>query len=305
MPTAQSTLALTQFGDIKFPAEKHMVHGTGRHHVHEYPHSPGGALEKLGRGVYKFTIQGNFQATFPAYPDLYPNGMNTLRSYFEQQLTKPFVHPSIGKFPAMIIGWTQVKDARILSGEKVDIELVEDQAAQFALADLVSSTPSASSIGPSAAQVAADLASVRAQLALSQNDLGLFDAIQSFASDIAAIGDTASLYGNLYSTKIQALAGVCSSLESSFSMQDPRAWPVVNSILTLWQGCNQALQDVLQNQAQLAYYTVPITEPMSMIANDIYNDATRAGDLLGLNPTVVDAFNVPAGTRIAYYPVQT
>ncbi len=97
--TAQTGLPQTQFGDIKFPGETHHVSLVLRHHVHEYPHSPGGNVEKLGRSLYKVTVRGNFQATFPAFPDLYPNGMNTLRGYAEQMQTLTFVHPTIGSNP--------------------------------------------------------------------------------------------------------------------------------------------------------------------------------------------------------------
>lgn len=302
MPSAQDGLPITQFGTIKFPCETHTLENEPRIYIHYYPHTPGGNPEKLGRGLYKCTVRGNFQATFPGYPDLYPNSMNTLRSYMEQQLTLPFVHPSVTfAFPATIIGWRQIKDARMLSGEKVDITFLEDQSAQFQLAQQVTSLDD-TAIGPSAQRLQQELADVMADLAIGPNALSLFDQIQQVVQSINAVGDTAQLYGNLYGDKLQQLGNLCGQLESDFSMQDARAWPVVNVLLDLWQSSNLALLDLQSKQVQLQTYVVPITEALADIAIAIYGDASRQSDLLGLNPAIADVLNVPAATQIRYYP---
>src|ERR1700722_3604570 len=301
MPTAQTGLPITQFGAIKFPGETHTVDGTGRHHIHEYPHTPGGLVEKLGRSLYEITIRGNFQATFPGFPDLYPNGMQTIRGYYEQQTTLPLVHPTIGTFPAFITKWRQVKEARLLSGEKVDITFLEDQSQQFQLADLVTSADD-TTVASSAAQVATELSSVRAQLALDQKTLNLFDGVQQLSQAIGAIADTATLYGNVYGAKLQALSATCASLESSFALQDARAWPLVDAVLSLWQSANLALQDLQSKRVQMNRYIVPCNETLTDVAIAIYSDASRLSDLLSLNPLVADVLSVQAGTTILYYP---
>jgi prophage DNA circulation protein len=301
MPTAQDGLPITQFGDIKFPGETHTVDGTGRHHVHEYPHTPGGLVEKLGRSLYEITIRGNFQATFTAFPDLYPNGLATMRGYFENQTTLQLVHPTVGTFPAFITKWRQVKEARMLSGEKVDITFLEDQSQQFQLADLVTSADD-TAIGPSADRLAAELQQVMDELAISPNDMSLFDSIQQLSQDIGAIGDTLNLYGNVYGAKLQALAGTCASLEATFSLQDARAWPVVDALLDVWQAAQLSLQDLQLKRATMNQYVVPKQETMIDVAIGIYGDASRASDLLSLNPLVADAMRVPANTIILYYP---
>jgi prophage DNA circulation protein len=300
--TAQSGLPITQFGTIKFPGEQHTVNGEARHHIHEYPHTPGGYVEKLGRALYQVTIRGNFQATFPAFPDLYPNSMNTLRGYFEQETTLTLVHPTMGSFPAYIIKWTQVKEARLLSGEKVDITFLEDQSASFGVTAYADASADDTTIGPSAAQFAAVVQQVKDELAISPNDLSLFDSIQQLSQEIGAVSDTVNLYGNNVAAKISALAGLCSSVESSFSMQDARAWPIVDAVLTLWQSCNQSLQDIQSKRVPLDTYSVPKTQTIIDCAIDIYGDASRSTDLISLNPLIADTLNIPATTQIKFYP---
>lgn len=110
------------------------------------------------------------------------------------------------------------------------------------------------------------------------------------------------MYGNDLSAKIQSLAQTCESLEGTFSLQDARAWPIVDALMDVWQGCQLALQDLQNNQVQLQVYIVPKTQTLTECAIDIYGDASRAGDLLGLNPQLADVLTIQATTQIRYYP---
>lgn len=295
-------LPRTKFGDIQFPGEIHRLRSVFRHHVFEYPHSPGGAIEKLGRGLWQCTVRGNFQATFPGYPDLYPNSMATLRGYYGLGATLNFTHPTLGTFPAMITSWDQVKDAKIRSGEKVDIEFLEDQDASFSVTEtLVSADYTA--IGPSAQQLAAELAAIRGDLTLSQNDLSLFDAIQSTVNSVLALKDTANLYGNLYAAKVLQVVSLCQQLDVSQNMQDARAWPLVDAMQVVWQNAIRIEQDLQAQRAQLSDYTVPFAMPLLQVAINLYGDASRQEDLLALNSDRIDnPISIRAGTDIRYYP---
>lgn len=302
MPASQDVYALTQFGDIYFPGETHHLDGKYRHHVHEYPHSPGGAPEKLGRALYHVTVRGNFQSTFPRYPDLYPNGMNKLRGYYELGTTLTFQHPTAGRFPAFIVSWSQVRDARMLSGEKVDIEFLEDQSAQFALAELVLSADE-TSIGISEAQLEQDLASVQEQLALTQNTLSIFDALQTAVNLVLAVQDTSKLYGNLYAARVNQVVGLCQQLDAAMDLQDARAWPLVADVQAVWQNALNISSDLQQQRVEIQYYTVPFTMPLAQVAINLYSDASRQSDLLSLNAdVVVDPLSVTANTKLRYYP---
>lgn len=302
MPIARDTYPRTRFGDVEFPGESHDLDGTYRKHIHEYPHSPGGDPEKLGRALYTCSIRGNFGSTFQAYPGLYPDGMNKLRGYFESGTTLNLRHPTVGEFAAFITRWKQVKTPKNNSGEIVDIEFLEDTSTSFALNDTVD-TLTFTSIGPSAAQLASDLAAVQAQLNLSANDVNAFDALQTTVASILAIQDQVNLYDSALGDKVGQVIGLCAQLDASISMQDARAWPIVDDLQQVWLNAVTINQDLLAQQATIELYPVPFTMTLVQIAVNLYNDASRQTDLISLNSNVVDdPLRVMAGTLIRYYP---
>lgn len=291
----------TQYGDVIFPAESHVVHGSGRKHIHEYPHSPGGAPEKLGRGLWNVTIKGLFHSTFRNYPDLYPNGMNKIRRYYELQQTLTLVHPSIGSFPAFIVDYRQSKTARVRSGETLDLEFLEDQQTAF----LVSATAQTSqaTIIVWSQNVADLMALIRPQLQLRPKDIGLFTSLQNAANAVLAIKDTAALYGNLLAAKVDQLASLCAQVDALPAMQDPRAWPIVNALHELWSQTVKLANDLLGRRVSLQKYIVPRTASLTIISGDLYGDTLHSSDLYALNSTrITTPLAVPAGTELRYYP---
>src|SRR5262249_28189814 len=124
-------LQRASFDGVPFPVESVDVTSDLRHHVHEYPHTAGGDPEKLGRSLYRIQMLGNFQATFRAYPKLWPEALTKLRKTFEAEKTADLVIPTIGTIKAFITKWRQRSTAKIRSGEKVEIEFLEDQASAF------------------------------------------------------------------------------------------------------------------------------------------------------------------------------
>ena len=76
-------LERASFAGYAFPVSDVEVTGGLRDHVHEYPHSPGGAPEKLGRKLYEFSFTSPMLAGFPRYPKLWPETAASLRIVFE------------------------------------------------------------------------------------------------------------------------------------------------------------------------------------------------------------------------------
>jgi len=300
--SAHDGLPRTKFGDVEFPGEVIDLDGEGRHHAHEYPHAPGGAPEKLGRRLYRVTIEAPFHATLPLYPGLYPDGMNTMRGYFEQQATLQLTHPTAGQFPAFITRWKQKKSAKVRSGELVSMDFLEDQAASFALAALTTST-GASALEPTAAQLQSDLAAAQNDIQLSPADASLFDALQASVNSVLALQDTANLYGNRLNASLAQMVNLCSQIDGLTSLQDARAWPVIDTLRNLQALGIKIQNDQLAQQVNLALYTVPFTQPVLQLALTLYGDASKQSDLLSLNQ-INDPMNVRAGTSIKYYPPQ-
>ncbi len=93
---AFDALLRASFLDYPFPVQDIDVKGGLRDHVHEYPHAPGGAPEKLGRKLYEFTFTCPFLTGLRGYPKLWPETLATLRIFFEGQNTGDLVVPTIG-----------------------------------------------------------------------------------------------------------------------------------------------------------------------------------------------------------------
>src|SRR5947207_3314625 len=96
------------FNGIAFPVEEVQIVGRARRHVHEYPHTAGGATEKLGRGVYIFRIRSTFDEDWiDRYPKLYPDNLEKLFQFFEQQITGGLDLPTLGKVNAWCTNWSK------------------------------------------------------------------------------------------------------------------------------------------------------------------------------------------------------
>lgn len=298
-PTAASLLPQTQYGDLRFPGEVINRTFVGRHHVHEYSHVPGGALEKLGRGLIKVTVRSPFENRFSGFPGLYPDGLNTIAGWAMQQATLPFVHPSGGSFPATIINFDQQKTGKLLSGEKLTLEFLEDQPASYAVSAITSNTNSG--LAPSADQFASTVAISRSVLQFSPSDLSLIDAINATVNSILAYKDTAELVGNRYAAAVTRLLGQLQQLDGALSMQDARAWPCVDAIRQMQGQAIQIKKDLQSQAIPLRKYVVPSTTSVLQIAINLYGDASRQGEILA-NNNLTNPLRVQAGTPILYYP---
>jgi hypothetical protein len=292
----------TQFGSVIFPRSMRTLHLVGRHHTHEYPHSPGGAPEKLGRGLYNVTIQAPFHDKFPRYPGLYPQGLAQMKQYAETQETQTLIDAPNGSYPCFIVDYKQVWIAKSRSGETLEVEFLEDQQTLFLVGAIAQSAQV--SIKTSADAFTSTLAAIKAQLQLRNGSQSIFDSIQNTANAVFAIKDTVGLYGNLLAAKVDQLTQLCARADSLGEIQTPRAWPLVDALHNLWFQCVQLAKDLARTQVQLLSYVVPSTGPIQTIALNLYGDATKTTDILTLNAGTIgeNALKVPAGTQLRYYP---
>lgn len=298
VPVAK-TLARTQFGSLAFPGKVIERELVGRHHVHEYPHTPGGSPEKLGRGLWRTVVESLFDARAFAYTNLYPDGLNQIRSWAELQVTQQFTHPSAGSFPAFIINFRQRKVGSLLSGEAATITFLEDQEASN-LASLAP-TYSAKTLGTQSAALVQALVDAENGLALTPQDISVFDALQSAVNTVLGFEDTTQLWGNRYQAAISQVLSLAAQLDESASLQDARAWPVVEQLRALQFQATQLQLDTQSQRQTLQKYYVPSTMSITQVARNLYNDASRQSDLLALN-VVNDPLSILAGTVILYYP---
>ena len=293
------------FAGIEFATERITMHGQGRQHVHEFPHAPGGAPEKLGRGLWYFTVHANFQNTFsgfqaqPKAQSLYPDACNKLRRFYELQITDTFQHPTVGQFQGFIISWRQDYDPKLRSGEKVEFEVLEDQRDNFLTQ--TSAVQTTSSMSTSQAAIDAQLSAVRNALKMTDADMGLFDALRAGVNSISALSDTGNLYTGLLQAKCLEVSNLCGQLDGTHSMQDPRALGLVDPVHDIWSA---AMNIAAQQAAALSTKTTPRTMTVQDLSTWLYNgDVSRASDLLTLNAnSIPDPTAIKAGTQIKYFP---
>jgi len=279
------------FQGLEFPVEKVAVRGGIRFHVHEYPHSPGGALEKLGRKPYEITMVANFQTTFRKWPGLWPKRLNDLSDLFEAETSDYLVIPAIGKMWCCCTDWDREMVAKILSGETTTFKFIEDSQDQFALQQLVQVNVESL---PTNAQRFDTLTS-----ALSPRP-SIFDQVLDAVNSVMAVIDQANVYGGLVESKILALANLCREADQRIELQSASNHAILDALHDLWSSAQKMMGDTMRTGGKLIKFRVPTKMSVSDVADFIYKDASRAVEILTLNP-IDDAFAIPAGTILKIY----
>lgn len=282
------------FAGIPFPVKSVRISGGIRDHVHEYPHSPGGAPEKLGRKLYEISAEAVFLQGLinPLWGSLWPQNLSTLRKLWEDQATRDLHIPTIGTIQAYAFNWEQVMDARIRSGEMVSLRFREDQTAAFLTQSLIQTTARSFVDRAADFQIAADELDPKPSI---------FDAIQDAANSVLAFKDQADLYGNLVEAKLLGLTALLQAADRQvLELNDPVNHRLLDAMLGLWEAAVKLQQDLEETGAKLQEFVVPIQMSTSQAAASIFNDASRGGDILSLN-ALTDPFAIPAGTVLKYY----
>jgi len=297
------------FAGLPFPYETYAVTGGIRKHKHEYPHSPGAAVEKLGRELYEIRVSVNFTAGLvkQPYEDLL-NNLAALRSVFEQQTTDGLTIPHIGTIQACAEKWTE--SARNLNRSTIKTELTffEDLNSALQLQDTVTVTSAAlPDLTNKFRILAAPLSPQPTRTSFTitpqgPNTLNIFEAIDALAVSISGIKDQQELYGALVAAKIDGIIALFQQADRSEpSLNDPQNYLVLDAMHALWAAC-LSLRDDLQNtgfRAQL--YGVTTVMSISQVSYAIYGNTLASAQLLQLN-ALDDPLRILPGTTILYYP---
>jgi prophage DNA circulation protein len=289
------TLRPVSFGGIQFPTQQVRVQGGVRDHVHEYPHQPGGAPEKLGRKLYEINITADFQAalTNPSYRDLHAR-LGQLRSMFETETSASLVLPTIGTITAYAVNWSQTMEAKNRSGERAELMFREDQSAAFLTSTILQE---------SAGKMGDRLTDWNVQIGtLKPRPPSIFDRISAAANSVLAIKDQVDLYGELVEAKILGLLELIREADKDVrELNEPQAYRICDALLALWDSANQLHQDIVDRGVKLVSYVVPVQMNVAQISGAVFGgDSSRGGDLMGLNG-FPDPFSVVAGTVVRYY----
>lgn len=297
MPTPFDQLKSFSFNNIPFPYQRFSVSGGLRDHVHEYPHTAGGAPEKLGRKLYEIQVTANFQAALwtKKYANLWPNDLGVLRALFEDQTTSDLHIPTIGTIKAYAVSWNEIATAQNRSGVEVELTFREDQESAFLVAGVLQ-------LGTGAMKSKVEeFENLAAQTVPGKPSI--FDTIIDAANFVLSFKDQFDLYGSLLESKILSLVSLMNEADRQLKeLDDPTNYAVLDAFQDLWLSVLQLQRDIRERGESFRFFTTPMTMALQDVSSRIYGDASRSAELLQLN-ALEDPFDIPANTVIRYYDV--
>jgi hypothetical protein len=302
-------LPRASFAGFEFPVKKVTITGGLRHHVHEYPHTQGGATEPLGRKLYTIKMEATFQETFRKWPKLWPETLGTLRTLFEGGEPWDLVVPSIGKISARAIDWTITTEARIRSGESTDFTFLEEFENDFLVDELVTTSTALQPISSTFISLTktrdttpllqGDSAAVRdAKLA---KEKAMFDKVESLSNEIFNLDTDSDLYTPLLSEKAAELALQCGNIDQGAeTMSDSRSYEILEALHELHAETARLSRDSLGKNRRVETYVTPSRMGVAQVATVLFGNTERAIEILKLN-AFNDALSIPSNTSIKYY----
>lgn len=290
------------FFGTQFPYKTYRIQGGIRKHEFNYPHSPGGVTEKLGRKLYEIHVQSNFTAgLLKIYPNLWAD-LKRLRGKFETQATSTLNIPHIGEIQAFADSWTESVNAKDRSTIDVDMVFTEELPDDFTIANVATINSGAvlqSKLDNFNAEV------LLAQLLVTSNSLNIFSAINNVCSSVLSVKDQLDLYGSLVVSKIESATAIIQAADLQVKeLNDPDFWPLLDALQELWFSTIQLQNDIQQSGVQLRTYTVPIRMTVAQASAAIFGDNSKAVDIMTLN-AIDDPLSIPAGFQLQYYAALT
>lgn len=309
MTTPFDQLQPFSFAGIPFPYESYSVVGGIRKHKHEYPHSPGAAVEKLGRELYEIHVSANFTAglVVQPYEDLL-NNLSALRGIFEQQTTASLNIPHIGTIQACTEKWTENARNTNRSTIKAELTFYEDLNSALALKDTV--TISSASLADKAEKFRIEHQAIASSPAQSSfgiphkgpNTLSLFEAIDALSVSIVSIKDQQELYGALVTSKINGIKALFKQADRNEpSLNDPQNYLVLEAMHALWKAVLDLEADLQNTGFRAQLYVTPVTMSISQVSFAIYGNTLAAGQLMQMNE-IRNPLAIPPKTQLIYYP---
>lgn len=290
-------LQWAQFGGIHFPVTEITLSSQQRHHLHEYPHTPGSALEKLGRKSYTIRVSPIFDEDIRKYDQingirLYPDALERLQFLFEEETTAALTIPTLGTIDAFMITFSRRMDAMVRSGEKADMEFVEDQSSVF----LVEQTMRVVQDLPAAVTLLQFL-----PVKVRPEEKTLLEEILAAVNATFALVDSGERFINKIAAKVDMVSQLIQRAEQKIAwLQHPENWRVVEALKELDASARSLVTTAAMENGPRVF-VVPTRMTLQQISQSIYKTTERSLDVLRMND-IEDDLRVPAGSKIRYFP---
>lgn len=287
-----SELQRAAFSGYEFPIKECDVQGGMRKQTHLYPHTPGGAQEKLQRLPYTVRMLAPLTQSIKGFPVLlYPDLDAILRVLFEGGLTFDLVIPTIGTIRAFATSWRHSMRPTDLNGVEIEVTFEEDSANLFLVENLVAVSTPALTEKMEALQ----------EKALELEEPDLFESLQNLVNQITGLQDQIELQGQLISNKALQLSSMCQQLSETLDfVQDPLNDDVYESLKELWASALELHLNAAKTAEPIIEFLTPRIMTIGEVSQSLYGSNDRGADVLKLN-AVADAFSIPAGTSLRAY----
>lgn len=286
------------FDGIRFPILSIRVRGGMRNHEHVYPHSPGAAVEKLGRDLYQIEVTPCFQADMIplAYADLWPAKLAELRGKFEAGKTADLILPTIGKIRAMCTSWEQeFTPAKSISGESVSWKFIEDSESARLLSSTLKKT-----VG-----LRAKLNTFKVEGLKLNPKPSLWDMIAQSVDSVLSYKGQIELYSSLVESKLQSALSMFNQVtDQANALSDPRNALGLIALQELWQETLKFYKDQQSRGAEFHWKRTNRDMDIGQVSIWLYGDSTHSSDLLSIN-AFTDPYAIPSGTNVRYYVEQS
>lgn len=295
MSDAFDKLPRASFDFIKFPVTKIVVKGGLREHTHEYPHSPGGSPEKLGRKLYTCQLSALFHNNLlaPWDENLWPGDLSDLFDRFEEGVTSTLTIPTLGDIKAFCTNWSKEMTFKVRSGESAELEFLEDQSSAFLVEGLINVQ-------------AANIVLASKLMLTTAAELGFQDVFQAIADAISVVSklaDQAEMYDAVLMSKVEAVNHAFARANATLGLlNDPLNAVLLEAFLETWRLMAQLQADLARQAVTMIPFVVPGGRSMTVndVSRVVYGDTSRAVEIMQLN-AIEDPFRILPGKKLRLY----
>jgi hypothetical protein len=297
------------FNGVEFPYDSYTVAGGIRRHKHEFPHSPGAAVEKLGRELYEISVSVNFTGGLiaPRYNDLLLS-LAVLRDAFENEITAELNIPHIGTIQACADHWRETATGRNRSTIRGELTFYEDLNSAVALQNTVTVSPAAMASLldqfniERAGITPAPVPSSFQITPIGPNSVNIFDAISDLTTSILGIKDQQELFGALVSSKINGLVALFKAADTLVpELNEPKHYKMLDAMHALWEAALKLQNDLQNTGFEARLYVTPKRMGIADVCVAIYGNTRSAAQLMQMND-LRDPLSIPPNSQIIYYP---
>jgi prophage DNA circulation protein len=327
--TALQNLARAGFDGIAFPVANYEVTGGIRDHIHTYPHSPGGAAEKLGRELYRVRYSAIFDQKITGYGDnLWPGDLSDMRERWEQEVTSTLTIPTIGDIQAYCKSWTERAAPTRQSGVEVDMEFVEDQSQAFLINSIVQVTSSTLKsagdefdtqfqplldggtvsataitriVPPPVGTIPRAKTFQGAYTQLRERDANVLTKIRAAYQTAITVIEKPSRFADQVLRAAETLITLCQQNYARIQvLKNPLMWERAYAFRRVWSSAVKLRNDLNKQAPRILIYVAPIDTSIGAVSRSIYGDASYASQIMQLN-AIPNPLAIRKGSQLRYY----